>query len=353
MNRLTTSIIATAAAAAVAFSSCSDSNRKQQKEHEADFTTFPQTVKIDISEAIDMDKVFEHKGLVSFEENTENIIGSLHNIVVRGDTIFAIDPYKNPGIYAYLKYGRQLFAYCSVGNGPGDLIAPTCISVTDDEVSTYDGAQFKIIVIGKDGKYRRSIDVPPMTLNAILDTEGNVWADFSNQDLADERIMWKAPDDTAYSTVMEVPDLLKGMTLIVMEALQNLPDGTVGYTPAMEPRIYTLADGKIAERYNLDFNGLWPDDETFKTEFTGNAWAPKSNYFPVKSLRYNESDRYLVIRFINDNMTYLYILDKASGRAKIVRVNTDLYWGCVFVNDDEIYMSRKDDCLEIMTINSL
>lgn len=351
MNRVKLTAIVLLASMTIAFSSCTNSGKNGSKECDSDGMSLPKTVKIDIDKAVAMDDVLESKDIIRFDENTENIIGSFHNVVVCGDTIYAIDPYKNPGIYAYLKDGRQLFAYCSVGNGPGDLIAPTCISVTDDEVSTYDGAQFKIIVIGKDGKYRRSIDVPPMTLNAMLDREGNVWADFTNQDVGDDRIMWKSKDDSTYSTVMKVPELLKGITLIVMEGLQNLPEGTVGYTPPMEPRIYTLSDGKATVRYDLDFNGLWPDDETFKAEFTGNAWAPKSDYFPIQSLRYNESDRYMVLKFKNDNRLYLHILDKKTGSEKTMRVDDDLYWGSVYVTDNELYMNRKDDSMEIMAIN--
>lgn len=82
-------------------------------------------------------------------------------------------------------------------------------------------------------------------------------ADFTNQEFDTVRVSCRLQADTVFHTVMNVPELLKGMTLIGLEALQTLPDGTVGYTPALEPRIYTLSDGCAAVRYELDFNGLY------------------------------------------------------------------------------------------------
>lgn len=326
----------------------------RQNEIDTDFEmTLPYTVSIDITKAVPMDEALSHHKYISFTEDVENIMAIPHNVVVKGDTIYAIDAYKAPGIYAYLTNGEQLFSYCSVGNGPGDIISPSCLSVTDDEISTYDTASSKIVVIGKDGQYRRSVDVPIMTLNAFIDSKGNTWADFTNQEFDTVRVSCRLLADTVFHTVMNVPELQKGMTKIELEALQALPDGTVGYTPAFEPRIYTLSDGRATVRYELDFNGLWPDDETFKENFTGYAWAPKTNRFPVQNLRFHESDRYLVFRFNHKKETFLYILDKQTGKDKTVSVDTDNYFGSLYLTDSEIYLLRKDDRVEIMKIKEI
>lgn len=57
-------------------------------------------------------------------------MGMPHNIIVRGDTIFAIDAFQSPGIYMYDKDGRQLLAYCKVGTGTGDITSPSGLTVT-------------------------------------------------------------------------------------------------------------------------------------------------------------------------------------------------------------------------------
>lgn len=296
-----------------------------------------------------MDEVLTSKKLIRFDENTEHIIGYIHNLVVRGDTIYAIDAYKDPGIYAYLTNGKQLFAYCSNGSGPGDIASPQCLSVTEDEISTYDISS-KIVVIGKDGKFRRSIDTPEMCLSAIVDNKGDVWADFANQDVDSVRVSWKADTATEYETVMEVPELLKGATIIETEPLQNLYDSTIGYLPVLEPTIYTLSDGKSSIRYNLNFNGLWPDDETIKTKFAGKTFATMSENFPVKDIRFHESSRYFVLKFNNDERMYLHILDKSTGKEKTLHLDEETYSGSSYVTDTDIYLKRKDDSLEIMTI---
>lgn len=314
---------------------------------------YPYTVSIDITKAVQMEDVLDSKQIVTFTEDVENIMSMPHNAVARGDTIYAIDARKAPGIYAYLTNGEQLFAYCSAGNGPGDIISPACLSVTDDEISTYDTASSKIVVIGKDGQYRRSVDVPIMTLNAFIDSKGNIWADFSNQEFDSVRVSCMQHADTVFRPVLNVPELQKGMTMITVETLQELPDGTVGYTPAFEPRIYTLSDGCATVRYELDFNGLWPDDETFKENFTGYAWAPKTNRFPVQAIRFHENDRFLVLRFNHKKDTFLYILDKQTGRGETVSVDSEEYFGSIYLIEDKLYLFRKDDRLEIMEIKEI
>lgn len=90
----------------------------QKNEIDTDFElTLPYTVSIDITKAVPMDDALSHHKYVNFTEDVENIMAIPQNVVVKGDTIYAIDAYKSPGIYAYLTNGEQLFAYCSVGNG--------------------------------------------------------------------------------------------------------------------------------------------------------------------------------------------------------------------------------------------
>lgn len=341
------------AALCIVVCGCSNHRVKRQNEHGDAEIMYPYTVSIDIENAMPMADALESKQFISFSENVEHIMGYARNIVVRGDTIYSISTYPSAGIFAHLKNGEQLFAYCSVGSGPTDLNSPSCISVTDTEISTFDDSAFRTIVIGKDGKYHRSIEAPVMSLNAIVDCKGDYWVDFTNQECENCRVSYKAASDTAYQTVLEVPELLKGMMLIGIEAFQNLPDGTVGYTPAMEPRIYSLSDGVATVRYELDFNGLWPDDKTFESEFTGNDWAPKSSAFPVQSVRFHESDRYLVLGFKNKKQPYLHILDKPTGRQKTVLLDSDNYFSSSYVTDSELYLGRKDDKVEIMTIKEM
>ncbi len=336
----------------LAVASCKNDSSNDGEDDGVAAIKFPATVSIDIDNAVDMDKVLKSKQLIELEDNTEHIIGNIHNVVVRGDTIFAIDAYKDPGIYAYLTNGKQLFAYCSTGNGPGDISSPQGLSVTADEVSTYNSMS-KIIVIGKDGKYRRSIDTPIMTLSALLDSKGNVWADFTNQDYGDDRVSWKAASATEYETVQKVPEMLRGVTIIEIEPLQNLNDSTIGYQPVMEPTIYTLSDGKASVRYNLDFNGLWPDDETMKSKFTGAAFAPMQRYFPVIAMHFHESDRYFVLKFVHDKISYAHFLDKYTGKEQTVKIDNDVYSGSIYVTDTDFYLKRSDDRLEIMTIKGI
>ncbi len=308
------------------------------------------TVNIDLSAPLDHTAGLESESILQLDEDCDNIMGMPHNIIVRGDTIFAIDALQSPGIYMYYKDGRQLLAYCKPGTGPGDITSPSGLTVTDTEISTFDTASGKIVVIDKRGNYKRSIDVPLTAQNAILDKNDAVWVDYTNQLYDDTRLSWRKDTVSEYTTVLTVPDFAKGITVIELQPLQTAPDGTMSYLPVMEPRIYSLCDGKAHIRYNLDFGPVWPDEETLKKNFTGNDWLRKSRDFPIQSMRFHESDKYLAVGFRYDDRLFVTIYDKESGDAHTYQFDKDIYGGSKYVTDSQLYMYRTDDGIEIFRI---
>lgn len=309
----------------------------------------PDVVNIDISSAKDFSEDLDSIGEVVFDETCQQIMGVPHNVVVRGDTIFAIDANQSPGIYAYLNNGKQILAYCSKGSAPSDIWAPGCLAVTDTEISVCESG--KIVVIDKEGNFKRKIDVPIMAHNAIIDQSGGVWVDFTNQDYEEPRLMWKKDSVSEFVEVQKVPDFLKGVTVIEIQSLQHTPNGNVMYQPVYEPRIYELNDGNITIKYELDFNSLWPDEDVIKAKFVGNDWAIKRKNFPIKRMRFHESNKYLVIGFMyNEGERFLVIYNKRTNKSHTYKVNTEKYISSIFVTDSKLYMVNNNSNLEIFKI---
>lgn len=316
-------------------------------------STFPEkrNVEIDFEAAKPISKHLEIIGNVVFDEDTEEIIGGIQQMAVRGDTIFAVDPAKNPGLYAYLKNGSQIFAYCNAGGGPEDLSSPMNLTVSDTEIVVFDMGASRLMHFSKDGKFLKSIDLPVFALSAMEDPAKGIWIDYSNQQYEDLKLAWKADEESDPVPVLGVPEHLNGMTTVELVNLRQLPDGEVRYLPSLEPLIYSLCDGKAVEAYELDYKGKWPSEEDFKTKYSGNDWILKIRDIPVKLKGFAENDRWLVIgNDLNHDNTYITVYDKQTGKSATYIDSDKSYYNPAYIDGDELYLTRQDDTLDILRL---
>lgn len=332
------------------------SGGKEKDKDAAAKVSFPDEVtviSISTDKVSDLDREMKVAQTVEFDEDVENFIGMPGSIVVRGDTIYAIDPVKAPGIYAYLKDGTQLFAYCHEGNGPEDVGSPFCLKVTDTEVSAFDNSGKGIIVLDKKGHFVRRVPLPDDLFDvtgAMLDGEG-YWMDYANRDYNDTKLAWSGDSTGTQVPVLTVPPHLKGFTMIGLQVLIDSPDGSVLYIPCLEPRAYRLRDGKASLCYELDFNGLWPSDEDIRKDYGGRRWARKVQKFPVQGIEIYETPKYVVVGFKNDDKRYVTVYDRASRRSAVLLIDGEKYYTPMYATDDELYILRKDGDIDIFDLS--
>lgn len=309
-----------------------------------------QNISINIRNAENWSNLITESELIVLDDSVGDIMGPPLNMVVRGDTIFGMDAYRNPGLYAYLRSGKQIMAYTHQGSGPGDLISPSCLKVSDAEISVYDTANKQIIIIDKEGNYLRSISIPNMALNAMTGYNEDYWVDFSNIPNDEWELTWKKNEDAPWKGVLEVPDYAKGITIIEIQSLQTLANGDIIYKPVLQPRVYTLRDGNAKLRYELDFNGLWPEESEIKKEYTGNDWAKKIRNFPVQSVFVLESDNFLLVYFIHDGQKYMHIYDKNISEGKTYILDRETYLSPKYITNTELFLYRNDDTIEVVKL---
>ena len=273
------------------------------------------TVHIDLKDVTAIDQKFQTVTNVMFDEDTENFIGVPQNITVRGDTIYAIDSYKAPGFYAYLRDGRQLFAYCKVGRGPEEFFNLTDINVGANTISAFDNTEGAIITIDKVGNFVSKKSVGHNTYGAIIDTNGGCWVDFSNQKDDSAKLSWRQTEGDEFLQVLAVPEVMKGMLTMPLQQFHRVGTDEFTYLPAFENRIYTLDNGHARLRYILDFKETWHSDEDLR-DYGGPSWAIRMREFPVSRLICQENDRWLIVGFYHDGKLYIHAYDKIEGRGK-------------------------------------
>lgn len=325
--------------------SCGGSKTSETGEVTESEDPVAEKISIDITQARDMSGELTVAGEIIFDESSENFIGIPQQIAVRGDTIYAVDPAKSPGLYAYLSDGTQLFSYCSRGDGPEDLSSPFSLNVTDTEISVFDMMSKSIFFFSKDAKFLRKIPLSIDVCNAMVGGDGSLWVDYTNNQDSDTRLAWRNNGDSEEKTVLEVPELLKGMTIVEMRSFMPLEDGTINYKPAIEPNIYRLKDGEAKLKYELDFVGLWPDEATFRQEYTGNDWPRNIRKFPVLGINVVENDRWLIVGFENNSDRYCYISDKLKSEGVLYKDDKQRYYNPLTVVGDTLYIMTREDTL--------
>ena len=313
--------------------------------------TVPYSVKFDFDNACEISTDLKKNGIITFDEETENIPGGIQQIAVKGDTIFVVDPAKNPGLYAYLKDGSQLFAYCDNGTGPEDIVSPMSLAVTDSEINVFDFSDKKLISFSKDGRFKQGINLSMDVKAAIKDSNGGIWMDFSNQKYGNEKLIWKKDEKSKPITVLTVPEHLKGMTTVPLMNMVQLTNGELRYIPSIEPYIYALSDGRAIMMYELDFMGKWPSIEKIATQYQGNDWAKKFINFPIHIKGVAESDRWLVVGANFNKKLYITVYDKIDHTSRSFVDSQQEYYNPLYVEESNLYMNRSDDSIEILKID--
>ena len=305
---------------------------------------------IDVKGAMSIEKNFEALSTVVFDENTDELIGVPQNITVKGDTIYAIDSYKAPGFYAYLRDGSQLFAYCKVGNGPEEFFNLTDINVGATTISAFDNTQGSIITIDKDGNFLRKESVGRNLYGAIIDTNGGCWVDFSNQKDDSAKLSWRQTESDEFVQMLSVPEVMKGMLVMPLQQFHRLSTDIFTYLPAFENKIYTLDNGKVRLRYTLDFKDAWHSDDDLKN-YVGPSWALRMREFPITRLICQENDRWLIVGFYHEGKLYIHSYNKIENRGKTFLDKQERYYIPMDIYEDQLFMLKKDGNLEILKID--
>lgn len=309
-----------------------------------------QSVEIDFDKAIPVTGNLKTAGNISFDESDDNILGIPHHIVVKGDTIYAVDPVKSPGIYAYHKNGQQIFAYCPNGDGPEDISRPMNLTVREDDIVVFDFGKKRLLYFSKHGDFIKSIELPINALSAAMDPVQGIYIDYSNQAYDNTKLAWIKDSVSAERKILDVPEFLSGMTVLPMATLLNISNNELRYYPPLETEIYNIIEGKAYVIYELDFKGKWPSRENITDQFSGNDWARKMRSFPINSKGFSENEKWLVIGYVYDQKLYIVVFNKSTKESKTYVDTENKYYNPLYVDESDLYMQRKDDTLDILEL---
>lgn len=308
------------------------------------------TIKINFDNAIPISEGIKVKSSLKFDEENEHIMGCPQQMIVRGDTIFGIDPFSDAGLYAYTSDGNQIFAYCKRGQAPEDMTLPFNMGLNKDEISVFDFMGKKIMSFNKQGQLLSVIDLPQKAISAMKDADKGIWIDYSNQDVDNVKLGWMSTSIDSITPVLTVPEYLKGMTAASMANMVTFNDSILRYMPPLEPRIYNLHQGQAEPVYELDFDGRWPSEEEFISKYSGDDWAIKYDEIPIESKGFVESEEWLVLGFSFEKKLYFIVYDKLNLQTHIFIDSDNSYFGPKALEGSNLYLYRQNDTMEIINL---
>lgn len=140
------------------------------------------------------------------------------------------------------------------------------------------------------------------------------------------------------------------MVNVPLQQFHLLSNGEITFLPSFEHQIYTLHQGTATLRYNLDFNGLWPEDDEIK-RLNDNFWAVRMRDFPVTRLICQENDKWLIVGFRNKDDLYLHIFNKSESEGTTYKDTAESYYIPMDVVGDDLYMLRTDGNLDVLELD--
>lgn len=284
------------------------------------------------------------KTIVLDDENAQSFPALIFNGEVSSDTLYAIDAYKSPGLYAYnLNTGLQLYAYTETGNGNGEFMTLSDLNVESKAVSAYDRINNRLMKFDKQGQFLSYDRMPQDATEVIRDGNGNLWIEYSNNDNTGVKLSYIACGDSVEQTIYPTPDHLKGITVIPQRSFHKMPDGHISYYPWLEDTVYDLYDGNMSPKFHLNLNGLLPKQEELKSWADNGDWAFKLRTMKLHQLSYSENTDWVILFLRVSDEGYLHIHHKTTGKERTYKDVNDRYIFSISVSGDNLYLQTSED----------
>ncbi len=243
--------------------------------------------------------------------------GEVLSSVIKGDTVYMVDRYVTPGLYAYTINGKKVFVYDKIGQGPGEVISPVDVQVSGDSVYVLDSQGMKVVTLNREGNFYKNTTVP-YGHGFMIDDDGSILIDRGNQVYDDGKGMLARVNDGRISWVGDVPEYLENVTIVTPHSFTTY-EGEAHLMPSMQPKIVKLHGEEFQTLYSFDFGAHWIP----KTSLEGERHPLEimkelvsGGY--VRELRYQEGKDLICVSFVQgmdkDNSDIYFLLFDREGK---------------------------------------
>ncbi|WP_297068130.1 6-bladed beta-propeller [uncultured Duncaniella sp.] len=314
-------------------------------------------VLLDIANSCDFFDEFPDIHTLSFDkESNGDIPGAITRMNIINDTIYVLDPYKSKAFFAFDKDGNKLFDYSKIGQGEEEYLFLRDFYCTDRYIYLLDSDSHKILVLDKSGIYQTKIDVPAHIAH-ILPLPSSKTPEFIFDMYSNEKArLLKSKGGRVSDTLMLNPDGLGSFLYLPLQVFQpsNMEDYEWLYMPSYSSIVYKLSNtGNIEDYMAIDFNGLLPDIEIFKS-LKGLKYKEKERKIREYAYDYGFfiSNGNIIISFFYEDRLYLNFINTELKQVKTFNLSSNYY--PVLYSDGKIYFITSDnDDITVVNVSTL
>ncbi|MDR0972799.1 MAG: 6-bladed beta-propeller [Prevotellaceae bacterium] len=282
------------------------------------------TIKVDVNakSALKFENMISME-MLHLEMSEEYPLGHISKLIVSGQYMYILDIQYTKAIFIYDRYtGKLKQVIRKLGNGPGEYAYAKTFDLQADGSGLMILDGMRILRYDSIGNFISDIDFKDYINRFILSKDNRIVLDRGNGNKGDAPYKYIGIADMEGKIEQEMlprPDYVKGITITPYNPLQKYVGDTILYMPSVSNRIYQIADGKIQQRYLLDYGVHWPNEDFLdKQPDVIQALSEMSRKDYVLFPQYLETPEVLHLNYQYNGKLYSFYYNKRTKQSVFV-----------------------------------
>lgn len=216
------------------------------------------------------EQLFDSLYIVHLETTENSVIGNINSITILHDTIYIVDSWKAKSIFQFDINGKFVRKIGKSGNGPGEFVEPTSVTINDSLILVCDQWQQKVLKFDHNGKLLSDKMLPFLCHNVVMLKNGDMLCYGNNADNMHIPVIldydfWQC--DSSYTNISKVGFYRKyGQYISFLgHNFYNYQGGQFFFDCKSNSFYQIHTDGKFESKYRLAFQ---PElDERFFVDY--------------------------------------------------------------------------------------
>lgn len=220
------------------------------------------TIYVNLASALPLKEAVTSMDVIMLQDSAaSHFPGNYSKVEWKGDSIFVLDTWKDPGLYLYNSEGTLLHSYTKRGEGPDEFVGIVDFNVTSSEIILLDTyATSQRIILDRDFVFQRKEKAEEQARHFFSEENSQgIWYDRGNVAYGVNKDKLVYFDGDKRISVLPIPQEIHNVTFASYNVFAKIANDTIMYLPAVEPKIYKCYAGKAEVLCKLDFGNLWPD----------------------------------------------------------------------------------------------
>ncbi|MDR1339097.1 MAG: 6-bladed beta-propeller [Prevotellaceae bacterium] len=265
------------------------------------------------SESVNASGIFSDIEYIPLESVDKHLIGRVSQVIAYKDRFYILDRYKAQSVFCFQQDGKFLFELNRRGQGPGEYVELTNISIDYDKehLLLYCSSRHPILVCDLDGNWIKSHRTRDIWAQEFSYT-GDGYAAFYGAYISNEKhgkngmtpnlLITDTGDYKVLHTDVFFPSEIRTRPIVKhFSYFSSYHSGTVSFLDIYNDTVYHISGEKVKRAYYIDFGNM-KQDESFRSLLKSQTITSE------QMMDYEASHDICIIQAASESETYLYFV---------------------------------------------